>query len=84
MWMIDSLAVFGTKTYNIHDFMSMLNYLFSSMKFTLEIENEDQLLSQDVFLYHIVPIWLEFDEFRKDAHIHRSIPNNLHHSGQQK
>ena len=80
----DIFAVFDTKVANIDQFVSKLNSRFPSVKFTYEMENNEQLPFLDSLVIRNRENKLEIDIYRKDTSTLRYIPNESHHCTQHK
>lgn len=74
----DIFAVFSTKIYNFHDFISLLYNRFPSIKWTFEIENKDKSHVLDVLIQRNCTNMFEFDIFRKWTHNRRYIFPSTH------
>lgn len=80
----DIFVIFDTKRADVNEFILKLNNLHSSVNFTYEIENNEQLPFLDVLVIRNNENKLEFDIFRKDTNTLRYIPNDSHHCAQHK
>ncbi|KAJ8936365.1 hypothetical protein NQ318_008729 [Aromia moschata] len=68
----DIFAVFDTKAISLDNFVAKLNNRFHTIKFTYEVEHNEQLP------------FLDFDVYRKETATLRYIPNDSHHPFQHK
>lgn len=74
----DVFAIFDTKSSDIHNFMSLLNNSFPSLKLTVGIENKKQLPFHDVLIIRSGRNKLTFNIFRKDFRTLRYILNKAY------
>lgn len=56
----------------------------TNIQFTFHFDNKEQLQFLDVLVKKNCTSKLQFGIFRKDTHLHRYIPNSLHHSRHHK
>ncbi|KAJ8939829.1 hypothetical protein NQ318_013048 [Aromia moschata] len=80
----DIFAVFNTKAISLDNFVAKLNNRFPTIKFTYEVEHNEQLPFLDVLVIRNSDNKLEFDVYRKETAILRYIPNDSHHPFQHK
>ena len=78
----DIFAVFDTKVADIDQFVSKLDSRFPSVKFTYEMENNEQLPFLDSLVIRNRENKLEIDIYRKDTSTLRYISNKSHHCTQ--
>ncbi|KAJ8942166.1 hypothetical protein NQ318_002556, partial [Aromia moschata] len=72
----DIFAVFNTKAISLDNFVAKLINRFPTIKFTHEVEHNEQLPNSENKL--------EFDVYRKETATLRYIPNDSHHLFQHK
>ncbi|KAJ8939043.1 hypothetical protein NQ318_007674 [Aromia moschata] len=80
----DIFAVFNTKAISLDNFVAKLNNRFPTIKFTYEVEHNEQLPFLDVLVIRNSENKLEFDVYRKETATLRYIPNDSHHPFQHK
>ncbi|KAJ8933054.1 hypothetical protein NQ318_014942 [Aromia moschata] len=80
----DIFAVFDTKAICLDNFVAKLNNRFPTIKFTYEVEHNEQLPFLDVLVIRNIENKLEFDVYRKETATLRYIPNDSHHPFQHK
>ncbi|KAJ8952663.1 hypothetical protein NQ318_020978, partial [Aromia moschata] len=80
----DIFAVFDTKAISLDNFVAKLNNRFPTIKFTYEVEHNEQLPFLDVLVIRNSENKLEFDVYRKETATLRYIPNDSHHPFQHK
>ncbi|KAJ8949459.1 hypothetical protein NQ318_007560 [Aromia moschata] len=80
----DIFAVFDTKAMSLDNFVAKLNNRFPTIKFTYEMEHNEQLPFLDVLVIRNSENKLEFDVYRKETATLRYIPNDSHHPFQHK
>ncbi|KAJ8944976.1 hypothetical protein NQ318_018440, partial [Aromia moschata] len=80
----DIFAVFNTKAISLDNFVAQLNNRFPTIKFTYEVEHNEQLLFLDVLVIRNSENKLEFDVYRKETATLRYIQNGSHHPFQHK
>ncbi|KAJ8962246.1 hypothetical protein NQ318_018219, partial [Aromia moschata] len=80
----DIFAVFDTKAISLDNFVAKLNNRFPTIKFTYEMEHNEQLPFLDVLVIRNSENKLEFDVYRKETATLRYIPNDSHHPFQHK
>ncbi|KAJ8939624.1 hypothetical protein NQ318_010643 [Aromia moschata] len=80
----DIFAVFDTKAISLDNFVAKLNNRFPTIKFTYEVEHNEQLPFLDVLVIRNSENKLEFDVYRKETATLRYIPNDSHHHFQHK
>ncbi|KAJ8957117.1 hypothetical protein NQ318_007333 [Aromia moschata] len=80
----DIFAVFDTRAISLDNFVAKLNNRFPTIKFTYEVEHNEQLPFLDVLVIRNSENKLEFDVYRKETATLRYIPNNSHHPFQHK
>ncbi|KAJ8961534.1 hypothetical protein NQ318_014785, partial [Aromia moschata] len=80
----DIFAVFDTKAISLDNFVAKLNNRFPTIKFTYEVEHNEQLPFLDVFVIRNSENKLEFDVYRKETATLRYILNDSHHPFQHK
>ncbi|KAJ8962203.1 hypothetical protein NQ318_018172 [Aromia moschata] len=80
----DIFAVFDTTTISLDNFVAKLNNRFPTIKFTYEVEHNEQLPFLDVFVIGNSENKLEFDVYRIETATLRYIPNDSHHPFQHK
>ncbi|KAJ8956538.1 hypothetical protein NQ318_019261, partial [Aromia moschata] len=80
----DIFAVFDTKAISLDNFVAKLNNRFPTIKFTYEVEHNEQLPFLDVLDIRNSENKLEFDVYRKETATLRYIPNDSHHPFQHK
>ncbi|KAJ8962871.1 hypothetical protein NQ318_001279 [Aromia moschata] len=68
----DIFAVFDTKPISLHNFVAKLNNRFPTIKFTYEMEHNEQLPFLDVLVIRNSENKLEFDVYRKEIATLRS------------
>lgn len=71
-------AIFTTNSGTTNSFLSILNTCFPSIKFTVELESNEQLP------FYLVNQQLEFDILRKPTHTSRYIKTSSNYCSQQK
>ncbi|KAG8334141.1 hypothetical protein J6590_108662 [Homalodisca vitripennis] len=79
----DIFAVFDKKQ-NLQNFIDSLNSFYPSIKFTCEIENENQLPFLDLLIMKNTNGHFEFDIYRKPTQNDRFIPVDSFHPPSQK
>ncbi|KAJ8963120.1 hypothetical protein NQ318_018585 [Aromia moschata] len=77
-------AVFDTNAISLDNFVAKLNNRFLTIKYTYEMEHNEQLLFLDVLVIRNSENMLDFDVYRKETATLRYIPNDLHHPFQHK
>ncbi|KAJ8953593.1 hypothetical protein NQ318_003017, partial [Aromia moschata] len=77
-------VVFDTKAISLYNFVAKLNNRFPTIKFTYEVEHNEQLPFLDVLVIKNSENKLEFDVNRKETATLRYITNNSHHPFQHK
>ncbi|KAJ8951751.1 hypothetical protein NQ318_012602, partial [Aromia moschata] len=80
----DIFAVFDTKAISLDNLVAKLNNRFPTIKFTYEVEHNEQLPFLDVLVIRNNENKLEFDVYRKETATLRYIPNDSHHPFQHK
>ncbi|KAJ8947800.1 hypothetical protein NQ318_019472, partial [Aromia moschata] len=80
----DIFVVFDTKAISLDNFVAKLNNRFPTIKFTYEVEHNEQLPFLDVLVIRNSENKLEFDVYRKETATLRYIPNDSHHPFQHK
>ncbi|KAJ8938030.1 hypothetical protein NQ318_003334 [Aromia moschata] len=80
----DIFAVFNTKAISLDNFVAKLNNPFPTIKFTYEVEHNEQLPFLDVLVIRNCENKLEFDVYRKETATLKYIPNDSHHHFQHK
>ncbi|KAJ8947186.1 hypothetical protein NQ318_015534 [Aromia moschata] len=80
----DIFAVCDTKAISLDNFVAKLNNRFPTIKFTYEMEHNEQLPFLDVLVIRNSENKLEFDVYRKETATLRYIPNDSHHPFQHK
>ncbi|KAJ8933862.1 hypothetical protein NQ318_012433 [Aromia moschata] len=80
----DIFAVFDTKAISLDNFVAKLNNRFPTIKFTYEVEHNEQLPFLDVLVIRNSENKLEFDVYKKETATLRYIPNDSHHPFQHK
>ncbi|KAJ8960403.1 hypothetical protein NQ318_013683, partial [Aromia moschata] len=80
----DVFAVFDTKAISLDNIVAKLNNRFPTIKFTYEVEHNEQLPFLDVLVIRNSENKLEFDVYRKETATLRYIPNDSHHPFQHK
>ncbi|KAJ8962492.1 hypothetical protein NQ318_000880 [Aromia moschata] len=80
----DIFAVFDTKAISLDHFVAKLNNRFRTIKFTYEVEHNEQLPFLDVLIIRNSENKLEFDVYRKETATLRYISNDSHHPFQHK
>ncbi|KAJ8958500.1 hypothetical protein NQ318_002294 [Aromia moschata] len=72
----DIFAVFNTKAISLDNFVAKLNNRFPTIKFTYEVEHNEQLPFLDVLVIRNSENKLEFDVYRKETATLRYISND--------
>ncbi|KAJ8932560.1 hypothetical protein NQ318_011202 [Aromia moschata] len=80
----DIFAVLNTKAISLDNFVAKLNNRFPTIKFTYEVEHNEQLPFLDVLVIRNSENKLDFDVYRKETATLRYIPNDSHHPFQHK
>lgn len=80
----DVFAVFDMTFGTVEEFVKKLNSQFDSIKFTYEIQNNEQLPFLDVLVIKNSENTLEFDIYRKETNTMRYITNDSNHCYQHK
>ncbi|KAJ8952514.1 hypothetical protein NQ318_003310 [Aromia moschata] len=80
----DIFTVFDIKAISLDKFIAKLNNRFPTIKFTYQVEHNDQLPFLDVLVIRNSENKLEFDVYRKETATLRYIPNDSHHPFQHK
>ncbi|KAJ8963174.1 hypothetical protein NQ318_018639 [Aromia moschata] len=80
----DIFAIFDTTAISLDNFVAKLNNRFPIIKFTYEVEHNEQLPFLDVLVIRNSENKLEFDVYRKETATLRYIPNDSHHPFQHK
>ncbi|KAJ8955033.1 hypothetical protein NQ318_000465 [Aromia moschata] len=80
----DIFAVFDTKASSLDNLVPKLNNHFPTIKFTYEMEHNEQLPFLDVLDIRNSENKFEFDVYRKETATLRYIPNDSHHPFQHK
>ncbi|KAJ8960169.1 hypothetical protein NQ318_003891 [Aromia moschata] len=78
----DILAVFDTRAISLDNFVAKLNNRFPTIKFTYDVEHNEQLPFLDVLVIRNSENKLEFDVYRKETAT--ILPNDSHHPFQHK
>ncbi|KAJ8947216.1 hypothetical protein NQ318_001502 [Aromia moschata] len=80
----DIFAVFDTQAISLDNFVAKLNNRFPTIKFTYEMEHNEQLPFLDVLIIRNSENKLEFDVYIKETATLRYILNDSHHPFQYK
>lgn len=67
-------AILDTTEYSVDDFLAKLNYIFSIIKFAVELEKQTCLRILNTLVFRNTTNKLEFDVYRKETSTSRQIP----------